>query len=717
LNHSDKYAKILYKILQRRKKMHKGIKITGIIILCFILFVLVAAFALPYFISLDKYKGMVEEQLEKALQRDCSLGKLRVTILPTMGAKIQDLVISNPSGFSETPLLSLQTLKVRVKIIPLLSGKKEIAGLTLSHPEVFIEKDPRGRSNIPYMEKTSTSARKGTLKSGKVKTEESKSLQGISLAKASIRDGKFIYLDRSTTPQRRTEIERIDLDLKDLSLDKKIRYKLSLHWSPGVVTLEGSAGPLGETIDIKSIPLEGELRADFPKLDVLMPQSTGGSESAMQGALKADVDFKGDTGSALTAQGEIMLNDFSVGERGKRAIENLDIQLRPEFKLTGGAERLQLTATLLLDKTPILIDGQFRNLQRKPVGKLALSSQESIDLEELGPKFPAMHQAVNVKGKLDLTGDLIVPGQGTPLLSLDANSPRMDIALVEKKKEKAQETTSKKEKPATKKTKKPSTFDARGSFKVKEGTFEGSAFKDLICTGKMEGGEIKITRFSFGAFDGTLVGAGTINMAQEPSAYNIKAKVTDVDANSIFSTLVSWKGMMKGRFNGDLTLDGVGLSSEAIKQNLSGNGTVQVKDGELTWMNLIGLIVKALGGKGWGKEQTSFEDLTGDFTVKNGMITLPNILISHEDMDLKLWGDIGLDMKLRMEGEAHLPQSVTGDLTGKGWRFFADNQGRLNIPFTLKGNVQDPKVGISTRLIEQGAKGVLREFLQKKQNK
>ena len=140
--------------------MQKGMKTTGIIILCFILFVLVAAFVLPYFISLDKYKGMVEQQLEKALQRDCSLGKLRITILPTAGAKIQDLVISNPSGFSETPLLSLQSLKVRIKIIPFLFGKKEIAGLSLHHPEVFIEKDPRGRTNIPYMETTSTTRSK-----------------------------------------------------------------------------------------------------------------------------------------------------------------------------------------------------------------------------------------------------------------------------------------------------------------------------------------------------------------------------------------------------------------------------------------------------------------------------------------------------------------------------------------------------------------------------
>jgi uncharacterized protein involved in outer membrane biogenesis len=192
--------------------MKKRAKLIGIIILSFFLVVIAAAFILPYLISLDKYKGIAEETLEKALQRDCSLGKLRVTILPSIGAKIEELVIFNPSGFSETPMVSLQTLKVKIKLIPLVFGRKEIAGLTLNRPTIFIEKDPRGKLNLPQMGPTSASGRQGTLKSGTVKVEESKALENFSLHKASIRDGKFIYLDRSTTPHRRTEIERIDLD-------------------------------------------------------------------------------------------------------------------------------------------------------------------------------------------------------------------------------------------------------------------------------------------------------------------------------------------------------------------------------------------------------------------------------------------------------------------------------------------------------------------------
>jgi uncharacterized protein involved in outer membrane biogenesis len=697
--------------------MKKGMKPLGIIVLSLFLVVIAAAVILPYLISLDKYTGMVEKKMEEALQRDCSLGKLRITILPTIGAKIEDLVISNPAGFSQTPLLSLQALKVRVKLIPLVFGKRKIAGLTLRHPTVFIEKDPRGRLNIPYMEKATQTERKGTLKSGKVKTDESKALQGISLAKASIRDGKFIYLDRTTQPAGRTEIERIDLDLRDLSLNKKIHYKLSLHWSPGTVTLDGWAGPLGKTIDIKSIPLAGRFRADFPKLDGLMQKLRGEGASAMQGALKADLNFVGDTSSALTAQGEILLKNLSVGKKGERAIEDLDLVLRPEAELTGGAEELQFIASLLIDKTPLQIKGRFRNLQRKPVGRLTFASQQGIDFEELGPKFPALHHAINMKGKLDLTGDLIVPGQGAPLLSLDANSPRMDISLTKKKKAQKKETRPQTKTTKTKQSSKPSSLDARGKVRVKEGTFQGTDFHNFLLTAEMRGGEVNITQFTCAAFEGTLRGNGNINMTRESSPYRIRTRVTGVDANAVLSTLTSWKGMMKGTFNGDITLGGEGLSLDSLKQNLTGDGTVQVKEGELTWVNLVGRIVQALGGKGWGKEKTTFEDLTGNFTIKQGMISLPNLLISHEDMDLKLWGDIGLDMILKMEGEAHLPQSVTGDLSGKGWRFFSDNQGRLTIPFSLKGDVQDPKVGISTRLIEQGVKGVLKELLKKKSDK
>ena len=619
--------------------MKKGIKITGIILLSFFLLVIAAAFILPYLISLDKYKGLIEEKAGQALHRDCSIGKLRISILPTLGARIENVVISNPPGFSQTPLLSLKSLNVRVKVIPLLLGRKEIAGLTLNRPVVFIEKDPQGRLNIPYMEEAGKQERKGTLESGKVKTDESKALQGLSLTKASIKGGKFIYLDRSTTPANRTEIEEIDLDLRDLALDKRIQYKLSLQWSPGEILLAGWVGPLGRTIDLKNIPLKGRLQANFPDLASLMKKLSGGGADTLQGALKADLNFEGDKGSSFKTKGAITMNDLIIS------------------------------------------------------------------------------QAIRLKGLVALTGDLTVPVQGNPLFSLEADSSHFDIALVEKKKGAEKETPPKKTPGKEKQTAHKGGFDVRGRLRVKEGTFQKTDFRNLLVAGEMKSGQVKITQFTCAAFKGTVEGDGSFDMARDPSPFRMKAKVTEVDVDTLVNAFSSSKEVLKGKLNGDVVLGGAGLSFETIKKNLTGTGKVQIKDGEIPWLNLINQIVQALGGKGGGKEKTTFDDLSTAFTVKDGMVSVPNLLLSEKDTAIKLLGDIGLDSTLKLEGEAHLPPSVTKDLPEKGWRFFADDKGRLTIPFTLQGALKNPRVGISRRLIEQGVKGVLEEFMQKKQRK
>jgi AsmA protein len=619
--------------------MKKGMKITGIIILSFVLLVIAAAFILPYLVSLDKYKGIVEEKVGQALHRDCSIGKLRISILPTLGARIENVVISNPPGFSQTPLLSLKALKVRVKVIPLLFGRKEIAGLTLDRPVVFIEKDPQGRLNIPYMEQAGKSERRGTLESGRVKTDESKALQGLYLSKASIKGGKFIYLDRTTTPANRTEIEEIDFDLRDLSLDRRIQYKLSLQWSPNEISLEGWVGPLGRTIDLKNIPVQGRLQVNFPDLASLMKKLSGGEAATLQGALKADLSFAGKKGSSFKTQGAITMNDLIVS------------------------------------------------------------------------------QAIRLKGVVALTGDLTVPVQGNPLFSLEADSSHFDIALVEKKKGAEKETPSKKKPGGEKQTAHKGGLDVRGRLKIKEGTFQGTDFRNLLVVGEMRGGVVRLTQFTCAAFKGTVEGDGSFDMADDPSPFRMKAKVTEVDVDTLVNAFSSSKNTLKGKLNGEVALGGVGLSFDAFKKSLTGNGNMRIKDGEIPWLNLINRLVQALGGKGGGKEKTTFDDLSTAFTVKNGMVSVPNLLLSEKDTAIKLSGDIGLDSTLKMEGEAHLPPSVTGDLTGKGWSFFMDDKGRLTIPFTLRGALKDPKVGISTKLLEQGVKGVLEEFLQKKQRK
>lgn len=694
--------------------MKKGTKIAAIVLSCLFLLLVAAAFILPYLIRLDRYKGMIEARVGEALERKVSLKGLRITILPTLGAKIDDLVISNPSEFSPTPFLSIQALQVRVKLLPLLVGRKEVAGLTLQEPKVFVERDKRGRLNIPLMEEKIRKTRRGSLKTGRVKGAESKALRGLYLSRASIEGGDFVYLDRSTTPARRIEIEAIDLNLKDLSLEKKVKYHVSLKWAPGDVSVEGWLGPLGETTDLKRIPLEGVVRVEFPRLEYLMKELAQGKGPAIQGGLKGDLNFQGNIGSSLKVHGAIFLNAFSLGEKTDRLIYDLDLTLRPEAVLSWEKEELTLTSNVQIEETPFQIEGGFSNLQRKPSGKLTFSSAKGIVLEQWSPKFPPLQKAVNLKGKLSLKGDLRIPHDGIPSLFLEADSSQMEISLVKKEKKKEQGTSQERETKEGERVREPSRLDVKGRFRVKDGKFQGVGFHDLFLAGEMRGDELAIERFSLTVLGGKLEGSGGFNRAKSPAPFHMKTHMTEIDVNAVLNNLTSWKGMIKGRLDGRMSLQGTGLSLASLKRDLTGSGRLQIREGELSWLNIVAQIVRAMGGKGWGREKTTFDNLAFSFAVQRGKLSLPDVLLSHKDMEMRMWGDMDLNLKLQMEGEAHLPPSATKDLSEKGWRYFKDKKGRLTIPFSLKGNLKDPEVRISARLIEKGIEGVLEEFLRKK---
>ncbi|RLB06124.1 MAG: hypothetical protein DRG50_06055, partial [Deltaproteobacteria bacterium] len=490
--------------------MKKKIKIAAIILMALFLLVVVVAVILPHLISLDRYKDMIEARLEEALKREVSVGALRITILPTLGAKIEDLIISNPPGFSPTPFLFLHALRVRVKILPLLRGKKEIAGLTLQGPEVFVERDKRGRWNIPLID-IRTKSHKGELKSAKVKVRKSKLLQGLSLSKASIKGGKFIYLDRNI--DRRIEIEQMDLELKDISFEKKIRYNLSLEGLQGDLWVQGWVGPLGEkTIDMKNIPLWGRVKANFPKIDDLAKALIGSKGPALQAAVKIDLNLQADTGSPLKLQGKILVKSLSIEKDGKEFIKDLNLFLKPQAALSPGKGELRLKSILQIEETPFQIKGKFTDLWRKPSGMVTFSSTNGIDLKKWGSKFPPLEKVLNIKGTLALRGDLRIPPSDTPLLFLQVNSPHMGITLVKRKKIKeTQFVPQAKEAKRTKGGKGHSRLDIKGELEVTKGRFQGIDFRDLYLKADMERGKLKIERFSLAAFGGELEGSGGID--------------------------------------------------------------------------------------------------------------------------------------------------------------------------------------------------------------
>ena len=120
----------------------------------------------------------------------------------------------------------------------------------------------------------------------------------------------------------------------------------------------------------------------------------------------------------------------------------------------------------------------------------------------------------------------------------------------------------------------------------------------------------------------------------------------------------------------EANISGQSLDPDTIQKTLNGNGKFEFKDGAVKGFNLAQMIRDARAAFGGGKAevqeeaapQTDFSELSGSFTIKNGLVNNP---------DLKAFSPL---LRVRGEGDVNLPVqkldyrtkvSVVGSLEGK----------------------------------------------------
>src|SRR5882762_8016613 len=89
---------------------------------------------LPFLIDLNKYQDQYKPLIEGALNRKVQLRDIRLTIWPRIDARVTGFAVLDDPAFGSSPFTSLTSLNVRVKLLPLLSGKVEVEEITLRDP-------------------------------------------------------------------------------------------------------------------------------------------------------------------------------------------------------------------------------------------------------------------------------------------------------------------------------------------------------------------------------------------------------------------------------------------------------------------------------------------------------------------------------------------------------------------------------------------------------
>ncbi len=167
-----------------------------------------AGAAIVLLVDVNAHKPRIETAVSDALEMELRIrGKAGLRLFPAAGIALSDVRLRN----RDTDLATAETLRVGVKLLPLLNRKVEITELVLEKPVIRIEKGTDGKFNY---ETPPRPAKEGEALSAP-----------LVVAGGSVSAGKVVYVDRKTGSE--TSLDAIDLSVRNLSIPTARGTKLS----------------------------------------------------------------------------------------------------------------------------------------------------------------------------------------------------------------------------------------------------------------------------------------------------------------------------------------------------------------------------------------------------------------------------------------------------------------------------------------------------------
>ena len=200
----------------------------GIIVL--ILVLAVVMFAATF--NVNQYRGTIQSQLEKRLNRTVALGDMHLGIFPPL-LQVQNLAIADDPKFNDAkPFVEAARIGCLGQAAPLLRKSVEISSLVLQRPTVELIKDAQGKWNFSTI---------GTPQ----KAAPSKENEQFHLGELAIQDGQIAVTDQQAAKPRMV-YDHINLTLTDFAPDSPFSVDASVHF-PGQgaeeIRLRGKWGP------------------------------------------------------------------------------------------------------------------------------------------------------------------------------------------------------------------------------------------------------------------------------------------------------------------------------------------------------------------------------------------------------------------------------------------------------------------------------------------
>ena len=385
------------------KRIFKWTFITALFLPVLIIAVLLIA---PFFMDIQKYKPQIENRVSEITGRPFTLGgDMRLSLFPLAGLSLSDIRLDNPPGFETRDFLSVKSLEVRLKLLPLLSKDIRITRFSLKNPMITLIKNRKGAGNWEGIGRTGKEGQ--TQGQNKQAPSAGSPPEGLSLGSLALKtfilsEGALLWIDRTKGEQK--EIRDLAVEVDNLSLFTPVLLKCSATVDQHPLSVHGTVGPIGESPGKGTVPVdlsigflkdtelkikgniidpaelkEVDLRVQIPpfsprklfqNLSRPFPLKTAGANALNSVALACSV--RGDSGGIALSDGLLSLDNTHVNFSG--GLKNFSI---PEITFDLILDRLDVDDYLPLKEEKG--KNQEKGANQKKQIRITASSEKNPD--------------------------------------------------------------------------------------------------------------------------------------------------------------------------------------------------------------------------------------------------------------------------------------------------------------------------------------------------
>lgn len=663
-----------------------------------------------YFMDLNDYKGTIAKAVEAATGRALTIeGNIEKSFIPWLGLKLGAVEMSNAPGFGNGAFASVETVAIKVALIPLFSRRIVVDTIVLGGLSLNLQRNRDGTNNWDDLTKEDATPKQSKSKDKKpatatTVTNKTDWLAGLVIGGLNIDNAKIHWVDR----QAGHEFEISDLDITSgaVRIDRPIELEVFLEFRSEAPAVEGTLQWSGKVeLDL------GSKHYQLKHNDLFL---------ALSGDAVPIPNLK------LTLQTDVDINLTS------QTLELTHLNLRTAgLKLNG-----EVTAVNILQEP--LYTGHLQLAQwnpRKVITGMGFSVAMTSDPNVL-TKATAAVEFTGTLDTLDITqltasmddtrvkGTIGVKQFSRPAIGFDLEVTNLDIdrylappETTEVAGNAAKKTTANQPKPSA-----PlplaalRELDINGRLRVARLTVAQVVLKDVDVVLTANKGVLHAQPVNLNLYGGSLNGNIQIDVRapiprltlnKSTQALNILPLLKDTLNNEKLSGLL------------DLTvhLTGTGSNMDALIKTLNGDVNFHFRDGAIKDFNLAEEIRKAYA-KYRRKElppsrnagQTDFAEITGSLTIKQG-------IAFNKDLSAK-----SPLFRVGGEGKVDLPKETVDYTAQVSIVKTAEGQGGLElgklqavtIPVIFRGPLTDPKIKVDLKTaLNRAAKKAIKKEKQK----